>query len=163
LRHRPLLAEGVITGAIGAGAVALWFLILDTLAGRPFFTPAALGSAVLLGAQSPADVHVTLGVVLAYTMLHVLAFLAVGVGVAWGARQLERAPSLWLVTLLAVIILEALFIGVLASLALWVLGAIGFWAVAIGNVVAVVAMGLRVWATRPELRRLAHVPAETHA
>ena len=163
LRHRPLLADGVITGAIGAGAVALWFLVLDTLAGRPFYTPAALGSAVLLGAQSPADVHVTIGVVVAYTMLHLLAFLAVGIGVAWGARQLERLPSLWLVTLLAVIIVEALFIGVMASLAQWVLGAIGLWAVAIGNIVAVGAMGFRVWVTRPGLRRLGQVPAETHA
>ena len=39
-----ILREGFIAGLIGAGAVALWFLIVDTIAGRPFFTPAMLGS-----------------------------------------------------------------------------------------------------------------------
>jgi hypothetical protein len=164
LLRRPLLADGVIIGAIGAGAVALWFLVLDILNGRPFYTPAALGSAVLLGAQSAADVRVTPGIVAAYTLLHLLAFGVVGVGVAWGARQLERLPAFWLVTLLAVIMLEALFVGIIGSLAMWVLGAIGFWAIAVGNILAVAAMGLRVWMTRPELRQqFAHVPAETHA
>jgi hypothetical protein len=163
LRHRPLLADGVITGTIGAIAVALWFLVLDTLSGRPFYTPAALGSALLLGAQSPADIHQTAGVVAAYTILHLLAFFLVGVTVAWSARQLERLPNLWLMALLTVIMVEALFFGVIASLAMWVLGAIGLWAVVIGNLVGVAAMGFRVWSTRPELRHLVHVPAETHA
>src|SRR5205823_1851736 len=40
-----ILREGFIAGLIGAGAVALWFLIVDIIAGRPFFTPAMLGSA----------------------------------------------------------------------------------------------------------------------
>ena len=160
LRHHALLADGVTIGAIGAAAIALWFLVLDAADGRPLFTPAALGSALLLGAQGPRDIQVTAGIVAAYTMLHVLAFLVVGVAVAWGARQLERIPGLWLVALLATIMLEALFLGITASLALWVLGAIGVWAVLIGNAVAVAAMGYRVWSTRPDLReRFAHVPA----
>ena len=33
--HRTL-REGVLAGFLGASAVALWFLILDTVAGRPF-------------------------------------------------------------------------------------------------------------------------------
>lgn len=160
LKHHALVAEGVVIGAIGAGAIALWFLVLDAADGRPLFTPAALGSALLLGAQTPGDVHITLGIVAAYTMLHLLAFFAVGVALAWGARQLERTPGFWVVTLLGVIMLEALFIGVMTSLAMWVLGAIGLWAVVVGNVVAVAAMGYRIWTTRPELRaRFAHVPA----
>lgn len=160
LRNHPLLAEGVITGAIGAGTVALWFLVLDVLGGRPFYTPEALGSVVLLGAQTPADVHQTATMVLAYSIVHVAAFVCVGVAIAWAAKQLERAPGLWLAALLAVIMLEALFVGVIGSLAMWVLGSIGLWAVAIGNILAVAAMGWRVWATRPELREtLAHAPA----
>ena len=164
LKHHALITEGLVTGAIGAGAIALWFLILDAAEGRPLFTPAALGSAVLLGAESPADVRMTAGIVGAYTIVHILAFFAVGIAVAWGARQLERTPAMWLVALLAVIMLEGLFLGIMTSLAMWVLGAIGLWAIVIGNLVAVAAMGYRTWATRPELRaRFAHVPAETHA
>ena len=36
--------EGFLDGVIGAAAVAIWFLILDTLAGQPFYTPAVLGA-----------------------------------------------------------------------------------------------------------------------
>src|SRR5207244_2367183 len=41
-----ILREGFIAGLIGAGAVALWVLIVDVIAGRPFFPPGSLGSAV---------------------------------------------------------------------------------------------------------------------
>ena len=33
------MSEGTDAGIIGGLAVALWFLILDTLAGQPFQTP----------------------------------------------------------------------------------------------------------------------------
>ena len=160
LKQHALVAEGIVIGALGAATIALWFLVLDAAEGRPLFTPSALGSAVLLGAQSPADVQTTATVVFGYTMLHLLAFFAVGVGLSTVARTLERAPELWLVILLAAIMLEALFIGVVTSLALWVLGAIGLWAVVVGNLLAVGAMGYRMWSTRPLLRaRIAQVAA----
>jgi hypothetical protein len=164
LKQHPIVASGLLTGTIGAAAIALWFLVIDALSGRPFFTPAALGSAILLGAQSPADVHLTAGIVGAYTFIHLLAFFAVGIGVQWVARQLERFPAFWLIALLAVIVLDVLFVGVVGSLALWVLGAVGLWAVVMGNLLSVAAMGYWVWRERPELRsQFAHVPDGTHA
>jgi len=164
LKYHPMLADGLVTGAIGAAAIALWFLVIDALAGRPLFTPAALGSAILLGAQSSSEVQMSVGIVFAYTFIHVLAFFAVGIGVEWGARQLERFPSFWLVALMAVIVLDVLFVGIVGSLALWVLGAVGLWAVVVGNVLSVSAMGYRVWRERPELReRFAHMPEGTRA
>jgi hypothetical protein len=164
LKYHPLLANGIMTGGIGAAIIALWFLVLDIIAGRPFFTPAALGSALLLGAQTPVEVQVTAGIIGAYTLVHCAAFFVVGVGVEWAARQLERFPSFWLVSLLAVIVLDMLFVGIVGSLALWVLGVVGLWAVVIGNLLAVVAMGYRVWLERPELRqRFAHLPEGTRA
>jgi len=164
LKFHPLLADGIITGAIGAATTALWFLVLDILAGHPFYTPASLGSALLLGAQIPAEVHVTSGVILAYTLVHLLTFSALGVALEWLATQLERAPSFWLVSLLALIVLDVLFIGVVGSLASWVLGAVGLWAVFVANVLAIAAMGYRIWLSRPELReQLLHLPEGTRA
>ena len=164
LKYHPLLADGVITGAIGAATTAVWFLFLDILAGHPFYTPAALGSALLLGAQIPAEVHLTSGIIIAYTFVHLLVFFGVGVTIEWLARQLERFPSFWLVSLLAIIVLDVLFIGVVGSLAMWVLGAVGLWAVFIANLLAIAAMGYRIWLTRPALRaRLAHIPEGTRA
>ena len=164
LKYHPLLADGVVTGAIGAATIAIWFLVVDSLAGRPLYTPAALGSALLLGAQIPAEVQLTPGVIAAYTLVHVVAFLLVGVGIEWAARQLERFPSFWLVSLMAAIVLDVLFIGIVGSLALWVLGAVGLGVVVVANLLAVAAMGYRVWLARPELRaRLTHLPEGTRA
>ena len=164
LKYHPLLADGAVTGGIGAAVTAVWFLVLDILAGRPFYTPASLGSALLLGAQIPAEVHLTSGIVVAYTFVHLLAFFAVGVAIEWLARQLERAPSFWLVALLGLIMLDVLFIGIVGSLASWVLGAVGLWAVFVANLLAVAAMGYRIWLSRPELRALlAHLPEGTRA
>lgn len=162
LRGHPLLTKGVITGLIGGSAVALWFLIVDLLANSPFYTPAALGSAVLFGATSPAEVHVGVAVIAAYTVVHFAAFVVVGIALVWSAERLEETPGMWLMGLLAFIVLEGLFLGTMGSLGGWVLGTISWWAVGIGNLVAVLAMGKWVWATHPKLRHeLLEKPVKT--
>ncbi len=164
LRDHPLVVNGLITGLIGAGTVALWFLLLDVLGGRPFFTPAALGAALLLGATSPAEVSVTLPLVAAYTMLHLAAFATLGILIEWAAERLERMPAMWIVGVLIFVLLEALFIGIVGSLGHWVLGTLGYWAVAVGNLLAIVAMAMRVRARHPGLQsELANAPAGSGA
>src|SRR6266516_1113497 len=73
-----ILREGFIAGCIGAAAVAVWFLVVDTLNGRPFFTPAMLGSAVFWGVHDPARVIIQYSNIIGYTMIHVSAFVVVG-------------------------------------------------------------------------------------
>lgn len=153
LREHPLLVRGLITGLIGAGAVALWFLALDIARGRPFFTPAALGSLLFFGASSPDAVRVDVGVVAAYTAVHLAAFAAGGIVLEWSAERIERAPGLWLMALLTVIILEGLFVGTVGSLSGWVLGDLGIWAIIIANLAAVAAMGAWLWKSHPRLRQ----------
>ena len=46
-RPHNFLREGIITGFIGATAIAVWFLIVDTIAGHPFYTPIFLGKGVV--------------------------------------------------------------------------------------------------------------------
>ena len=77
--QRSILREGTIAGLLGAAAVAIWFLIFDTLRGKPFLTPAILGSAVFYGVKDPTGLDPTLGPVLGYTVLHGLAFIAFGI------------------------------------------------------------------------------------
>jgi hypothetical protein len=161
LREHPLMVRGLITGLIGAGAVALWFLVLDIARGRPFYTPAALGSLLFLGASSPEAVRVDLGMIVAYTLVHVAAFAVVGIALEWAAVRIERAPGMWLMALLTLIILEGLFIGTVGALAGWVLGTLGIWAVGIANVAAVAAMGGWLWVTHPRLRQSAEAPVQT--
>ncbi len=161
LREHRLVARGLATGIIGAGAVAVWFLVLDAARGQPFFTPAALGAALLLGATSQIDVQVTLPIVAAYTMLHVAAFIGIGVAVEWASERVERAPAVLRAALLAFVLLEALFIGVVGALSQWVLGAVGYWAVAVGNVLALASMSMWILATHPRLRGMFGVTAGT--
>src|SRR2546425_554946 len=73
-----VLREGFIAGLIGAAAVALWFLLVDVIAGRPFFTPAMLGSAVFWGVHNPSMVVIEYSRIIGYTMIHVSAFIIVG-------------------------------------------------------------------------------------
>lgn len=162
LREHELLLNGLTTGLIGAGAVALWFLVLDVIRGSPFYTPAALGSVVFFGAESPAEVVVRPGVIAAYTILHLAAFAAVGTALAWSAEKLERTPGMWVMGLLVLIMVEGLFLGVVGSLGGWVLGTMNWWAVGAGNLIAVAAMGRWIWRSHPVLReRVQGVPLNT--
>ena len=153
LRAHPLVARGLVTGLIGAAAVALWFFILDLTAGRPFRTPGALGSALLLGGSGVAEIQVNLGVVAAYTVVHLAAFAVTVVAFVAVAEQIERAPRMLLLVTMAFIILEAVVVTTMALGAEWVLGTLGWWSVAVGNLLAVLAMGWYVWATHPGLRQ----------
>lgn len=162
LRDYPLGVKGLVNGLVGAAAVALWFLVLDIVRGRPFYTPGALGSLLFLGAASPAEVRVGAALIAAYTVLHLAAFAGVGLLLEWSAGRIERAPGLWLIALLAFITLEALFIGTVSNLSEWVLGDLGFWSIGVANLVAVTAMGSWVWASHPRLRReLMERPVQT--
>lgn len=155
VKEYPVIADGLVTGMVGAAAVALWFLVLDIVLGIPFRTPAALGSAVLLGADAASEVHYTLGVIAAYTALHLLAFACVGVAFAWVAGRIEQYPAFWLLPVLAFVVLEGLFIGLVGIRSDWVLGAQGWWAIGVGNLAAVSSMGWWVWRAHPGLRRVA--------
>ncbi len=162
LRGHPSLTRGLVTGLLGAAVVALWFLLVDGLTGRPFETPAALGSVLLLGAQSPAEVELGFGIVATYTVLHVAAFSVAGVLFVVVAEQIERIPGLWLLFLLAFIVLEAVFVTTVGLLSEWAMGSLAWWAVGVGNLLAVTAMSWWVWRTHPALRKsLFDVPVHT--
>jgi hypothetical protein len=151
-QHRFLM-RGLGTGLVGAGAVAVWFFLLDVLTARPFYTPGALGSALFLGASTPEAVQVSWGVVGAYTIAHIVAFGAVGLAFTWVGDRLAHSPGIWLLAMIAFIVLEGLFVAVAGTVGGWVLGALGWWAVGVGNLAAVAAMAKCVLVTHPGLER----------
>ena len=106
-RPSNLLTRGLITGVFGAAAVALWFFFLDFSDGHPFRSPAALGSALLLGASKAEAMQINFGVIAAYTLVHVIAFAVAGTIFVWIAEQVERSSSLVLLTVPCAIALEA--------------------------------------------------------
>lgn len=161
LKGHPHLTRGLITGLVGAAVVAAWFLFLDLASGQPFRTPAALGSALLFGASNAEATHVNLGVVAAYTVVHVIVFAVAGFVFVTIAEQVERSPSFLLLAGMTLILLEGIVVASLALGAQWVLGALGVWSTIVANVLAVMSMGWYVWRTHPTLRqRMRGVPAE---
>lgn len=152
LRQHQVVREGLIVGLIGAAVVAVWFLAIDLIAGRLFFTPAALGSIVLGGATSAGAVDINAVNVLGYTALHVAAFLGTGL-VAAGivAFAEDRHPYVLLGAVLLFVTFETFFIGLLTVVAQWLLELIPWWSIAVGNLLAAVAMGAYLWRRHPAL------------
>lgn len=147
-----ILREGLVAGLIGAAAVASWFLVIDTVNGRPFFTPAMLGSAAFLGIHDPAAVQITFPTVIMYTMVHVVAFMIVGMVAAALAYEVELFPSTLFIVVVFFAIFEFGFYIVVAVLAQPLLGALAWWNVAIGNGIAAFGMGYYLWRMHPKLR-----------
>ncbi len=152
LRRYPVVFNGLTTGLVGATAVALWFFLLDLATSRPFSTPAALGSAMLLSAQGPADVRLNAGVIVAYSFLHVTAFVLVGLAFAWLASPARRASGYWLRAAAVLVLVEGLFYGTVVPLAGWVLEMLGVFAILGANLVAVITMGIWIWRRRANLQ-----------
>src|SRR6266513_1591810 len=143
-----ILREGFIAGLIGAAAVALWFLIVDVIAGRPFFTPAMLGS---------AQVVIAFSRVLPYTMIHICAFIIVGTVAAALAAEVEVAPPTLYLIVVSFAVFEFGFYIMLAVLAQPLLGALAWWNVAIGNAIAAYGMGYYLWREHPKIKEALRV------
>ena len=148
---RHILWEGLITGLIGAGAVALWFLLVDIVAGRPFYTPAILGSAATIGLRDPELVVISIQSVAAYTAFHLLAFFAVGVVASALAHEAEKSLHvLWLVAEFF-LIFEFAFYAAVGLVFAPLLAELAWINVAAGNLIAATGMGLYLWRSHPEI------------
>ena len=146
-----ILREGFIAGCVGAAAVALWFLIVDAINGRPFFTPAMLGSAVFWGMHDPSQVVVEYSRIIGYTMIHVSAFVVVGCIAAALAAEVEVAPSTLFLVIVGFCFFEFGFYVLVAIIAQPLLGALAWWNVAIGNAIAALGMGYYLWREHPKI------------
>jgi hypothetical protein len=146
-----ILREGFIAGCVGAGAVAIWFLLIDVINGRPFFTPAMLGSAVFWGIHDPAQVVIAYSNIIGYTMIHVSAFVVVGCIAAALAAEVEEAPSTLFLVVVGFCFFEFGFYILVAILAQPLLGALAWWNVAIGNAIAALGMGYYLWREHPKI------------
>jgi hypothetical protein len=150
-RFNQVLREGFVGGCIGAAAVAVWFLLVDTIDGRPFFTPAMLGSAVFWGVHDPAHVVIEFSRIVGYTMIHVSAFVVIGVMASWLVMKTEEVPHAMFLVIVLACFFEFGFYIFLAILAPPLLGALAWWSVAVGNGIAALGMGTYFWRMHPAL------------
>ena len=153
MKGRSIARDGITAGIIGATAVAIWFLIVDTIAGHPLHTPRILGTALFsvlgpLGNEGPA-VHIA-----AYTVFHYVAFIVVGLIAAAIIHWADREPTVLAGLLILFVAFELGFYGLTALLAEYLpLGDLAWYQVAAGNLIAAVLMGTYLWRTHPALGR----------
>ncbi len=148
-----LYQEGMIAGVIGAATVALWFLLLDTAAGHPLYTPTVLGTAIFRHAAlaSPETLSVSLEMVGMFTWIHVLIFAALGGIVSRLLAMVERNPSWGFGLLLLFVVFEFGFVATAALLAAPILRVIPWPSVLAANVLAAAAMSAYFWRRHPRL------------
>jgi hypothetical protein len=138
--------EGIVAGVIGAVTVAVWFLVLDTFAGHPLSTPTLLGTALFHRGSAVAVPGVSLEMVLMFTWVHGLVFVALGGVAAWLLAQAERHPSFGFGVLILFVIFQFGFIVAAMLFARPVLVALGWPAILGANLLAAAAMaGFFVW------------------
>lgn len=148
-----ILREGFVAGTLGASSVALWFLLFDLFAGRPLFTPGALGSALFLGVADASLVQISPATVLGYSVLHVGGFLVAGTVSAALVARAEESPPLILVGLLLFVSSVAFLMGILAAFSEWILGALAWWNIALGTLLGTALMGSYLLRAHPTLRQ----------
>jgi len=150
-RH-SVVSEGIDAGILGGLVVAVWFLILDSIAGHPFRTPSVLGQVVLLGESRPTMQLVFGGIVL-YTAFHFLVFAVLGVVLAGLVHLGVRDPVSRYALVPVFLAFEVMFYGILEALSEGTHELFPFWAVITANTLAAVAMGYFFWSRHPDLRR----------
>ena len=147
-----ILLDGLFTGMIGALAVALWFLVLDVAAGRPLYTPALLGDVLLHGSQSASRAVVVAPLqVAAYTAVHFVAFIAVGIVFSYLMTLFERFPIMFFVLLVLFLCLMVGFFAMDLALGAQLLGRLRPWTVAVANLLAALGMALYQWRRHPSV------------
>jgi hypothetical protein len=139
MRH-SVIGEGVFVGLAGASAVAIWFLLYDLAAGVPFRTPALLGAALFQGLRDPAQLAITPTLVLKYTVVHGLVFIAFGLAAAGLFALVDRDRRILFVTFMLFCCFEVFFAGMVMVAAERLLEALSVWAILGANLLASVVM-----------------------
>ena len=148
-----VLEDGFFAGAIGAGLVAVWYFLLDTINGHPLFTPSLLGSVLFKGATDAASVRIEPQVVAWYTAVHFLAFLGMGLVASWLAAQFDRFPTVGVAILFLFVIFETFFFIFAFTAGKMVLGTLGLWTIAVANLLAAAGMSFYLLRRHPDAIR----------
>ncbi len=150
-----IVSEGVLAGVVAATAVAAVFLVIDLAAGAPFRTPRQLGAMLLtlFGGASGAATDGATPLAL-YTLFHFVSFIIAGILAAAVVQVTIKQPAAILLFVILFFAFEVAFTGFVAFLDVTSTGGITPIQVAIGNVVASVAMALFFRARHPRLRSI---------
>ena len=139
-RSQNFIYAASYAGFVGAGVLALCFLVRDAIMGSPLLTPSIFGAAIFQGAV-PTDPTVRLDQVALVSLVHVALFTSVGAPFAYLVYRVERLQEYPLV--MAAGIFAALGVGIASLDALLLPGlvaAIGPVSVTVANALTAGAM-----------------------
>lgn len=150
-RSDPALREAIITGLLGAAVVAVFYLVLDLLRGRPLVTPSVLGQAFILH-QPPSATVADPAAVILYTAFHLAAFLVFGLFLTVLVRAAEESPLARYALVQLLIVFELFFFGLLSIASETTRGLFSLWGVLAANTLAGAVMVGWQWRHHPRLR-----------
>lgn len=155
-----VLTGGLYAALIGYGTVVVLVAALNMVVGRsPFHTAALFGSVIFYGLEDPAGLTIAPGPVLAYNMLHMLVFLALGMLASYLVTLAEKYPTAQYFIL---VVLLAVGFHIFAGLLFFagpLLGRNAWLIVGAGTIVAAILMGWYLFRLHPALKReLAEIP-----
>ena len=146
--------EGIVAGLLGGLTVALWFLVVDLVQGRPLYTPTVLGTALFGRGTWPATLESlppSLEMVAMFTWVHLLAFAVIGVVVSRLIAMAEAHPGLGFGFVLLFVILEACFTAAVMIVAAPVLRTLTWPAILVANLLAAAVMTGYFWLRHPTM------------
>ena len=141
----PWIGEGILAGGAGAAVIAALFAVLDLAAGRPLWTPHALGAALFLGEPAAPGAPVSAALVGGYTVIHTWVFVSIGLLASFlliGARLPGGGRLVRILVLAGALFLAfgVIFAAFAALLALGDQPPHGFGRILAANAVAALAM-----------------------
>ncbi|HMG12038.1 MAG TPA: hypothetical protein VK571_02595, partial [Gemmatimonadaceae bacterium] len=136
-----------------ATAIAVWFLLVDTITGHPFATPIFLGKGVVsvLGTSMNMLGDTAFTQVLGYTIFHYVAFFIVGILLTVIVHQAERTPGILAGLVVAIAIMTLGFYMIAAAFAQSALGSIAWVQIFVANLLSASLMLGYLWRTHPKL------------
>lgn len=150
--HHELFREGLFTGLVGAAAVAGWFLLTDLAQGRPLSTPSILGQVILYGITAPAVTPVQTGPLIAYTLLHLGAFVLFGIAVTHVVHLAMASPLARFGLMMLAVVFEVFFLIMIYAVFKGTSELFPWWSVLAANTLALLAMGYYLKLSHPGLR-----------
>ena len=146
-----IIIDGAIAGLLGAGVVALWFLIFDAARGEIFETPVLLAAALLHGSHPEGISAIQL--MLEYSVLHFGAFIIAGIVGANLLEAAENEPTLLVSLFVFLGAFDVFFVGVVMFLGPAVMHAVTWWGIIVANLLANATMLYYFLSRHPALAR----------
>ena len=135
-----ILGDGTMAGVIGASALALFMLLVDTARREALYTPSVMGSALLRGVPPSEATGIDLSMVAGFSILHGAAFIGVGILAAWATAMRHASVATFTLAIALFAVLELGFLFTCALLQPALLEAVGVAPATVGNLLAAIGM-----------------------